>query len=203
MDVDPLDAAQKALENSEADSASARRLNNAVAITVAIIATFMGICKVKDDNICQAMQQAQADRLDHWSWYQAHNIRHEVMKSTAATLRAEAASNAALDKTALESVASRYDGLAAKQEADMKEKKEKAEGFQVSYDQLNYRDDQFDLMESALAIAIALLAVTSLTRAVWLYWLSLVPAACGFLMGFAGLFGLPIHPNILASWLGA
>ena len=203
MEVDPVDAAQKALEESEADSAAARRLNNAVAITVAIIATFMGICKVKDDNICQAMQQAQADRLDHWSWYQAHNIRHEVMKSTAATLRADAAANAGVDKAALESVAARYDELAKKQEADMVEKKEKAEGFQSSYDQLNYRDDQFDLMESALAIAISLLAVTSLTRATWLYWLSLVPAACGFIMGLAGLFGWPIHPNLIASWLGA
>ncbi len=30
------------------------------AITVAILATFMGICKVNDDNIVQAMRQAQA-----------------------------------------------------------------------------------------------------------------------------------------------
>ena len=42
------------------------------------LATFLGVCKVKDDNIVQAMQQAQADRLDHWNFYQARNIREEV-----------------------------------------------------------------------------------------------------------------------------
>jgi len=39
-----------------------------VAVTVALLATFLGICKVKDDNIVQAMQQAQADRIDHWAF---------------------------------------------------------------------------------------------------------------------------------------
>ena len=31
-----------------------------------LLATFMGICKVKDDNIVQAMQQAQADKIDNY-----------------------------------------------------------------------------------------------------------------------------------------
>jgi len=57
MDIDPLETA---------DAASHSRLNSWVAITVALLATFMGICKVKDDNIVQAMQQAQADKIDHW-----------------------------------------------------------------------------------------------------------------------------------------
>ena len=36
-------------------------LDRKVALTVALLASFMGVCKVKDDNIVQAMQQAQAD----------------------------------------------------------------------------------------------------------------------------------------------
>ena len=67
MDLDPKDVVE------EARSASSGRLNAVVAVTVAILATFMGICKVKDDNIVQAMQQAQADKLDHWAFYQARN----------------------------------------------------------------------------------------------------------------------------------
>ena len=61
--------------------ARARRLNTWVAITVALLATFMGICKVRDDNLVQAMQQAQADKIDHWSFYQARNIRQEVAQA--------------------------------------------------------------------------------------------------------------------------
>ena len=44
------------------------RLSTWVAITVALLATFLGVCKVKDDNIVQAMEQAQADKLDHWNF---------------------------------------------------------------------------------------------------------------------------------------
>jgi hypothetical protein len=88
MDIDPLEVVENAQE------ASPKRklywLNPAVAITVALLATFMGICKVKDDNIVQAMQQAQADKLDHWQFYQARNIREEVAKSTLAQLQLQA-----------------------------------------------------------------------------------------------------------------
>src|SRR6266576_3576083 len=58
-----------------------------VAITVALLATFLGVCKVKDDNIVQGMQQAQADKLDHWNFYQARNIREEVAAATVAQLK--------------------------------------------------------------------------------------------------------------------
>ncbi|MGC4062288.1 MAG: DUF4337 family protein [Aquabacterium sp.] len=62
MDIDPKDLIESAKAATEEREARKARLNAAVAITVAVLATFMGICKVKDDNIVQAMQQAQADR---------------------------------------------------------------------------------------------------------------------------------------------
>ena len=70
MDVNPLEIIDSGKEAvALADQKS--HLNTWVAVAVALLATFMGVCKVKDDNIVQAMQQAQADRLDHWSYYQA------------------------------------------------------------------------------------------------------------------------------------
>src|ERR1041384_6837758 len=77
MEIDPIDAG----EATTAGNAAHARVNTWVAITVALLATFMGICKVKDDNIVQGMQQAQADRIDHWSFYQARNIRQEIGQS--------------------------------------------------------------------------------------------------------------------------
>lgn len=66
--MEPQDPIESVIEDSEpasrADQATSR-LNSWVAITITLIATFMGICKIKDDNIVQAMQQAQADRIDH------------------------------------------------------------------------------------------------------------------------------------------
>jgi hypothetical protein len=71
-----------------ADEAShSLSLNRRVAVTVALLATFMGVCKIKDDNIVQAMQQAQADKIDHWSYYQARNVREEIAGSMATQLK--------------------------------------------------------------------------------------------------------------------
>src|SRR5712672_1060768 len=96
MDPDPMqflegDADEKQSKTADAVKKSRINLNTLVAISVALLATFMGICKVKDDNIVQAMQQAQADKIDNYSWYQARNIREEVAKATVAQLTAQAA----------------------------------------------------------------------------------------------------------------
>jgi len=76
-----------------------------------------------------------------------------------------------------------------------------AEQDQKNYDALNYRDDQFDLSDALLAISIAMLAVTALTRLWPLFWASLVPTVFGLLMGVAGLAALPIHPGALIKLL--
>lgn len=85
MDVDPKDLSEAAQSTDPQREARSARLNSAVAVTVAVLATFMGICKVKDGNIVQAMQQAQADKIDHWVFYQARNLR-QGMAEAAATL---------------------------------------------------------------------------------------------------------------------
>jgi hypothetical protein len=168
------------------------RLNAAVAITVALIATFTGICKVKDDNIVQAMQQAQAAKIDDWSFYQARNIRQEVASATLTEL--------ALAK-APDSVQRRYVALVADQTAKKDSLRKAAIADQTTYDSLNYRDDQFDLSDTLIALAISLLALTSLTHKRWLYFIALVPTAFGVLMGLAGLFGWHVHPDAISSML--
>ena len=176
-------------------------LNTLVAITVAILATFMGICKVKDDNIVQAMQQAQADKLDHWNFYQARNVRQDVAEATAAQLRLGKLGKSAAEATEYDATIARFDAKAANEAQKKKELMAQAEADQKTYDSLNYRDDQFDLSDAALAIAIALLAVTALTQLWWLYWVSAVPIFFGVLMGLSGLLGWAVHPDALTRLL--
>src|SRR5947209_20212362 len=100
MDIDPMESATGAAEDvSAAHDRLRARLNTRVALTVALLATFLGVCKVKDDNIVQAMQQAQADRLDHWNFYQARNTRQEVAAAVAAQLQLAAATVPAAQQT--------------------------------------------------------------------------------------------------------
>lgn len=84
------DKSPKTNESHKEQKNKKSQLNNYVAITVVVFVTFMGICKVKSDNVVQAMQKAQADRIDTWSFYQARNVRAEIAKSTVAQLKLQA-----------------------------------------------------------------------------------------------------------------
>jgi hypothetical protein len=166
-----------------------------------VLATFMGICKVKDDNIVQAMQQAQADKIDHWGYYQARNLRQEVAEATVTQLTLARLGAPATAAAGYDTAIAKYQALAMEQAKKKEEVKSQAEQDQKTYDSLNFRDDQFDLSDALIAIAIALLAVTALTRLWPLYWAALVPTGFGLLMGVAGLTSLPIHPSALISLL--
>lgn len=201
MDLDAQEIIETAQHAHDKQVSKAARLNAAVAITVAILATFMGICKVKDDNIVQAMQQAQADKLDHWAYYQARTIRQEVAQATATQLTLAQASAPAASAAAYKAEVLRYQALAAEQDQKRQALQAQAEQDQKNYDALNYRDDQFDLSDALLAIAIAMLAVTALTQLWPLYLAALCPTFFGVLMGVAGLTALPIHPDLLIKLL--
>ncbi|MEP7303373.1 MAG: DUF4337 domain-containing protein [Caldimonas sp.] len=197
IDIDPVETAEELREDSEKDQHNAR-LNGFVAVTVAILATFMGLCNVKDDNVVQAMLAAQAEKIDQWNFYQARNIREEVMLASLEELKlAKRGRTDPADLAAYDETIARYTALAKSQNIKKEEQKALAEKAQVTYDKLNYKDDQFDLAEAAIAIAIALLAVTALTHLWWLFWLAMIPSVFGITMGAAGLLGLPFHPDFL------
>ena len=190
------EAAQEASGN-----AGAARLGTRVAITVALLATFLGVCKVKDDNIVQAMQQAQADKLDHWNFYQARNIREEVAAAAVTQLKLASAGAPADQQANYRQTIAQYEALVTDQATKKADLQRQAEQDQQTYDALNYRDDQFDLSDTLVALAISLLALTALTHKPWLYTVALVPTAAGVLMGLAGLLGWRLHPDMLARLL--
>ncbi|MEP6574006.1 MAG: DUF4337 family protein, partial [Gemmatimonadota bacterium] len=72
---------------------------------------------------------------------------------------------------------------------------------QTDYDALNYRDDQFDLSDALIALAISMLALTALTHKRWLFWIAMIPTFFGILMGLAGLLGWKIHPDAITRLL--
>jgi hypothetical protein len=197
MEIDPLEI----VESAKPEKTRLAWLNPAVAITVALLATFMGICKVKDDNIVQGMQQAQADKIDHWAFYQARNIREEIAKATMAQLKIQSISATPTQLPLYQEQVKSYGALAEEQALKKEDLKKLAEADQRTYDALNFRDDQFDLSDACIAIAISLLAVASLTQLPWLFAIALVPSVFGVAMGVAGLGGLGLHPQSLIQLL--
>jgi len=200
---DLADTVNEAVERAQ-ESGGRFNLNTLVAISAAITATFTALCNVKDGNICQGMQQAQASVVDTWADYQAKGTKLNIAEVALDNLRlqgklappATPEARALLDK----SIADDETKIAhyASEKADLKAK---AEGFQSDYDRLNLHDDQFDMSEAATSIAIALFAVTALTQKRRLLYVALGFAAFGLVLGTAGFLGLGLHPDFLARWL--
>ena len=62
-------------------------INAMVSIFVALTATFMALCNVKDGNIVQAMSQAQAHAIDAWSYFQAKSTKQSIAENSLQLIR--------------------------------------------------------------------------------------------------------------------
>ena len=190
------DAVEKAKES---------RLNSVVAVMVALTSTFMALCNVKDGNVVQAMQQAQANGVDAWSFYQAKSTKQHIaeMMVDQLTIQRDVTGNLSAEGRALvDRKIADYAAKVKQYEADKAEIKHTAEGYQTQYDALNRHDDQFDMAEASLSVSIAVCGVTALTQKRWLLAVGGLFVAFGVALGLAGFLGKGFHPDFLANILG-
>src|SRR4051812_47713157 len=183
------------------DNNSGERINNYVAVTVAILAAFMAVTKVKDDNICQAMVKEKSEEVNTWSYYQSKSVKQNLAELGRAQLSGLSLTAAAETRTQIEGIVARYDADIARYESEKAQIKKEAEQHGKNYDTLNFRDDQFDLSDATLSISLAMLAVTALTAKRWLLMASWIVGGFGALLGMAGLVGLNLHPDWLIKLL--
>ena len=146
---------------AEKEKREDKTLNNLVAVTVVILTVFMAISKTKDDNINQAMQKAKADSVDAWAEYQFARVKLHVDENGLNQLRL-LESGGQIDKALAAKQAAEYEADIKKYEGRSKETRAKAERLEAEYDRLNFRDDQFDMSDVFLSIAIAVAAVAAL-----------------------------------------
>jgi hypothetical protein len=176
-------------------------LGNAVAILVALAATFVALISVKDRNITLRMDQAQAKAIDTWNYYQSKSMKQNLAEATLDQLMAARGSAAAVATADLDKRIANYEKQVKRYDHEKGEVKEEAEGYEKRYEELNSRHDLFDLCEAAMSVAIALLGVTALTRKRWLLGVAAVFLLLGVFFGVAGFAGLPIHPETAIKWL--
>lgn len=187
------------------EKAHGSRLNAAIAALVAIAATFMALSNVKDGNVVQAMQQAQASSVDAWAYYQAKGTKQNLAiaaREQVELLRDSSPNIAPEVKAVFDKRIAEYTAAEKKYEAEKEEIRRQAEGFQKQYDALNVHDDQFDMADALLSVAIALFGVTALTRKRWLFGLACVFGGFGVIFGLCGFLGWNLHPDWLARLLG-
>ncbi|MEA2236924.1 MAG: hypothetical protein QOC81_1648 [Thermoanaerobaculia bacterium] len=178
------------------------RFNSIIALLVAIAATFMALCNVKDGNIVQAMQQAQSNGVDQWSYYQAKGMKLNLAESVLDQLMLQRAilTDPKFAPMIDQKIAS-YQSQVKKYEKEKADIKKKAEDYQKEYDGLNVHDDQFDMSDACLSVAIALFGITALTKKRWLLGLASLFMLFGVIFGLAGFFAWGIHPDFLAKFL--
>jgi hypothetical protein len=183
------------------ESTSKESINNYVAVTVAILAAFMAVTKVKDDNICQAMVKEKSEEVNTWSYYQSKSVKQNLAELGRAQLSGLSLTAASDSKAKIDSIVARYDADIARYETEKIQIKQEAEQHAKNYDALNFRDDQFDLSDAVLSIALGMLAVTALTGKRWLMFTSWGVGGFGALLGIAGLTGITLHPGWLIKLL--
>jgi chromosome segregation ATPase len=188
----------------EAGEKPLSKLNTVVATSVAIAATFMALCNVKAGNVVQAMGKTQVEIVDTWSFFQAKSTKQSLAEAALEQLqitrdpqRQSPDVVASIDKQldAYRTKVARYD----KEKNDLQSK---VEELNKEYDRLNVKDDQFDISEALLSVAIALFGITALTQKKWMVLVAGSFGLFGFVVGLAGFVGWNIRPEWLAKLVG-
>lgn len=163
-----------------------KKLNRAVATTVVILSVTMALTNIKDGNIVQNMQQAQATQVDTWNQYQATRLKlhmEEIAQAEGGPAAARATEQIA--KYTRESASLKAQAQAARDD----------------YDHNNFRDDQFDLSDGLASIALATTAISALVELWWLLYVGWIAGGLSILFMVAGFAQLLIHPNAIISFL--
>lgn len=184
------------------DKAEARiwRLNHAVVLTVVLLAACIGIAKVKEDNLAQAMQRAKASETSFLAEYQASKIKQHMAESALAQAKLLGLANpAAASAATTQEIQLRLDIAQYQSNADKEQRQAKAK--EAQYGELNFHTHQFDLGAAALLLAIACAALALAVQS----WLPLVfgwlAGVVGVLFTMAGFAGWQVHPDWLIRWL--
>lgn len=177
-------------------------LNNLVATLVVVLSVVMAVCNIKDGNIVQNMQMQKADEAQTWNEYQGTKLKLYVAESTLVQLRVQAASG--ISGPASEAITKELavaQAIVEKQTTQAGEQLKKAQSYRPAIEALGFTDDQFDIAEAFLSIAIAVAAVAALVESFALLFVALCSGGIGIMMGLAGFLGWSFHPGWLVTLL--
>ena len=177
------------------EKAGESKLNAKIALLVAITATFMALCNVKDGNVVQAMSQAQARGVDAWSYYQAKSTKQAIAEDALDQLKAT-------NNPANTELIHKYEEKIARYDKEKAEIKAQAEGFEKEYDDINVFDDQFDMTEAFLTIAMTMFGITALTQNQSLFYFACLVSGSGIVLGLAAFLHIPLHSDFISKILG-
>jgi uncharacterized small protein (DUF1192 family) len=186
------------------EAARESRLNSIIALLVALTATFMALSAVKAGNLAQAMGVEQALTNNSWAYFQSKSTKQSLAAATLVqlTVLRDLSALTPAGQATLEQRIAKYSAEVERYEREKNDIKAEAEGHQKTYDALNIHDDQFDLSDAALSVAIALFGITALTQKRALMVVAIIFMVVGVFFGIAAFLRLDVHPDALMNLLG-
>lgn len=189
--------------NESIEHASESKLNSKIAIFVALTATFMAICNIKGGNIVQNMSKAESKAVNNWAYFQSKSTKQNLTENTVELLSSQLLNtNSAAAKADIEKKIKAYKEKIVRYEKEKTEIKAEAEAQEKAYDDMNVFDDQFDMTEAILSIAIAMFGLTALTQKKPLFYFALTLSTFGFILGLTAFMKISLHSDLVSSILG-
>jgi hypothetical protein len=141
------------------------------------------------------MSQAQAHGIDAWSYFQAKSTKEAIAENALELIRARPEPGTGV-------LVKNYEEKIARYEQEKAEIKAQAEGFSKEYDDINVFDDQFDMTEAFLSIAVAMFGITALTQKRWLFYFACMLSLSGCVFGLAAFLHISLHSDFISKILG-
>ncbi|MBL8551875.1 MAG: DUF4337 domain-containing protein [Hyphomonadaceae bacterium] len=197
------------------------RFTNLIALTIALLVTFLAISTIKSGNVQEAVEQAQAERNNSWAWYQAVRVREDMatyelahLQRLLRTVPAAAAAAApgadgvvatapppSAERETLRAEIREQEAEVGRVRARKDETEARAKAAETQLARLNVFADQYDFSDALLAISMALFAICALAKVRWLYWFSMLPAMAGLAWGAASMAQFAIPAQAVLGWL--
>ncbi|HET9640947.1 MAG TPA: DUF4337 domain-containing protein [Allosphingosinicella sp.] len=199
--MDSTDAADLIAEihQDRADDQAAASFQKWAALMIAIMAAVLAVGGLGGGNATDDMIESNIKASDTWAFYQAKNVRQTMYEIEAEKLKASLAVGgvSAAERESAEARLRDYEATVARYDSEpdpndpskgegKKELSAQAKSFEAAFDRAARRDDNFDLAEVLLQLALVLgsVAILAVNR-----WILITSAALGILGGLLTLNG--------------
>ena len=209
--MDSSDAAELIAELKEERSEQQHedRFNRGAALLIAVMAAVLAVGGLGGGNATDDMIISNIRASDTWAFYQAKNVRQTMYEIEVADLESRLPLETGADRAALEARIAEYKATVARYDDEpdpeapadplrgegKKQLMAQAEAFEAARDVAVAKDDNFDLAEVALQLALVLGSVAILATNRAILTASAVLGALGSVLtlnGFLLLFPLPL-----------
>ena len=208
--MDSSDAAELIAELKEERSEQQHedRFNRGAALLIAVMAAVLAVGGLGGGNATDDMIVSNIRASDTWAFYQAKNVRQTMYEIEVADLESRLPLETGADRAALEARIAEYQATVARYDDEpdpeapadpmrgegKKQLMAQAEAFEAARDVAVAKDDNFDLAEVALQLALVLGSVAILAGNRAILAVSALLGALGVLLtlnGFVLAFPLP------------